>query len=107
MDAEEQTRVEVLSARSVQKVELVTFESNVATEDNCEDLKTFVEKSVYYFDASARGPGSWSFVLAGYCEDASFCDVGKANVNLLGMLLHTFCLVKGCPLPPLGPWFLN
>ncbi|PYZ99342.1 hypothetical protein A6K26_009770, partial [Gammaproteobacteria bacterium 2W06] len=85
MDAEEQTRVEVLSARSVQKVELVTFESNVATEDNCEDLKTFVEKSVYYFDASARGPGSWSFVLAGYCEDASFCDVGKANVNLLEM----------------------
>lgn len=86
MGAENQTRVEVQSSNAVTKVALVTFASNVSTEDDCEDLLAVAGNSEYYFDASARGPGGWDFVFAGYCDDGSLCEVGQVSVILLGML---------------------
>ncbi|XP_037776729.1 uncharacterized protein LOC119573590 [Penaeus monodon] len=85
MDAENQTRVEVQSSNAVTKVALVTFASNVSTEDDCEDLLAVAGNSEYYFDASARGPGGWDFVFAGYCDDGSLCEVGQVSVILLDM----------------------
>ncbi|XP_063603905.1 uncharacterized protein LOC134779662 [Penaeus indicus] len=85
MDAETQTRVQVQSSNTVTQVELVTFVSSVATEDDCEDLEAFAGNSEYYFDASLRGPGGWDFVVAGYCDDGSLCEVGQASVILLDM----------------------
>ncbi|XP_047472984.1 uncharacterized protein LOC125027897 [Penaeus chinensis] len=85
MDAETQTRVEVQSSNTVTQVELVTFASNVATEDDCEDLEAVAGNSEYYFDASVRGPGGWDFVFAGYCDDGSLCEVGQVSVILLDM----------------------
>ncbi|XP_063603919.1 uncharacterized protein LOC134779668 isoform X2 [Penaeus indicus] len=85
MDAETQTRVQVQSSNTVTQVELVTFVSSVATEDDCEDLEAFAGNSEYYFDASVRGPGGWDFVVAGYCDDGSLCEVGQASVILLDM----------------------
>ncbi|XP_047473162.1 uncharacterized protein LOC125027982 isoform X2 [Penaeus chinensis] len=85
MDAETQTRVEVQSSNTVTQVELVTFASNVATEDDCEDLEAVAGNSEYYFDASVRGPGGWDFVFAGYCDDGALCEVGQVSVILLDM----------------------
>lgn len=85
MNAENRTRVEVLSDKIVSKVELVTFMSDVATEADCEDLAAISAKTKYYFDASIRGPGGWNFIFEGYCDGGSLCEVGQASLTLIGV----------------------